>query len=112
MVRGKKLYSWGNNFLSKRPEMYLPSLWPTYFKKSKGCYVTDLSGKKYIDFNMGVGTNFLGYSNSKVDSAVKKAINDGNMSSLNCTEEVFSKKTCKFAQMVRWSKICKNWRRG
>ena len=38
---------------------------------------------------MGVGTNFLGYSNSKVDSAVKKAINDGNMSSLNCTEEVF-----------------------
>ena len=31
----------------KRPEMYLPSLWPTYFKKSKGCYVTDLSEKIY-----------------------------------------------------------------
>ena len=37
---------------------------------------------------MGVGTNFLGYSNKKIDSAVKKAINEGNMSSLNCTEEV------------------------
>ena len=37
---------------------------------------------------MGVGTNFLGYSNKKVDLAVKKAIDSGNMSSLNCTEEV------------------------
>ena len=26
----------GNNFLSKRPEMFLPSKWPTYFKSSKG----------------------------------------------------------------------------
>ena len=68
--------------------MFLPSKWPTYFKKAKGCVVTDLKGKKYYDFNMGVGTNFLGYSNNKVDLAVKKAIDDGNMSSLNCTEEV------------------------
>ena len=30
----------GNNFLSKRPEMFLPSKWPTYFKKAKGCVVT------------------------------------------------------------------------
>ncbi len=78
----------GNNFLSKRPEMFLPSKWPTYFKKSKGCSVIDLKDKKYFDFNMGVGTNFLGYSNKKIDFAVKKAIDKGNMSSLNCTEEV------------------------
>ncbi len=100
-LEAKNYIPGGNNFLSKRPEMYLPSLWPTYFKKSKGCYVTDLSGKKYIDFNMGVGTNFLGYSNSKVDSAVKKAINDGNMSSLNCTEEVFLAK--KLVNLHKWS---------
>jgi len=91
----------GNNFLSKRPEMFLPSKWPTYFKKAKGCVVTDLKGKKYYDFNMGVGTNFLGYSNNKVDLAVKKAIDDGNMSSLNCTEEVLLAK--KLIDLHKWS---------
>ena len=37
---------------------------------------------------MGVGTNVLGYSNSVVDNAVKKSILKGNMSTLNCKEEV------------------------
>ena len=37
---------------------------------------------------MGVGTNILGYSNSIVDNAVKKVIEKGTMSSLNCYEEV------------------------
>ena len=64
----------GNNFLSKRPEMFLPSIWPTYYKKASGCEVPDLKGKKYYDFTMGVGTNFLGYSNKKIDSAVKKRL--------------------------------------
>ena len=91
----------GNNFLSKRPEMFLPSRWPTYFKKSKGCSVIDLEDKKYFDFNMSVGTNFLGYSNKKIDFAVKKAIDKGNMSSLNCTEEVLLAK--KLVDLHKWS---------
>ena len=37
---------------------------------------------------MGLGTNILGYSNKKVDHAVKETINNGNMSTLNCKEEV------------------------
>ena len=36
---------------------------------------------------MGVGTNILGYSNLEVDNAVKKTIR-GNLSTLNCPEEV------------------------
>ena len=37
---------------------------------------------------MGVGTNTLGYSHSGVDSAVKKVIKKGNITTLNCPEEV------------------------
>ena len=37
---------------------------------------------------MGVGTNILGYSNKDVDKAVTKRLQKGNMSSLNCEEEV------------------------
>ena len=38
---------------------------------------------------MGIGTNLLGYGNEEVDEAVRRTINLGNMSTLNCPEEVF-----------------------
>ena len=37
---------------------------------------------------MGIGTNILGYSNSEVDKAVLKKLSEGNVSTLNCREEV------------------------
>ena len=79
----------GNMLLSKNPNLFLPEKWPTYYSKSKGVNLWDLNGKKFTDMSlMGVGTNILGYSNSIVDKAVKKVINDGNLTSLNCPEEV------------------------
>ena len=43
---------------------------------------------KFFDLSlMGVGTNILGYS-IKVDKAVYKIIKTGNLSTLNCKEEV------------------------
>ena len=80
----------GNQLLSKKPEMFLPKLWPTYFSKAKGIKVWDLSGKEYIDMSlMGVGTNILGYGNDVVDKAVSDAVVNGNLSTLNAPEEVY-----------------------
>ena len=31
--------------LSKRPEMFLPDKWPSYFESTKGCQVIDLDGE-------------------------------------------------------------------
>ena len=92
--RANKIIPSGNNFLSKNPRQFLPNNWPSYFVKSKGCEVWDADKKKYLDFClMGVGTNILGYANKKVDNDVKKIINQGTMSTLNCPEEViFSEK--------------------
>ena len=96
MKKGQKLYKrakniipGGNMLLSKRPEMWLPDQWPSYFSKAKGCKIWDLDGIEYIDMaSMGIGTNILGYSHSEVEEAVIKAVSDGNMSTLNCPEEV------------------------
>jgi len=80
----------GNSLLSKNPNLFLPNKWPTYFSRSKGCRVWDLNNKLYTDISlMGVGTNILGYCNNEVDNAVKKAVNEGNLTTLNCPEEVF-----------------------
>ena len=87
--RAKQIVPGGNMLLSKRPEMFLPDQWPSYFSKAKGCEVWDLDGNKYIDMSlMGVGTNILGYGHQNVDDAVLRAIQMGNLSSLNCAEEV------------------------
>lgn len=88
--RARQIIPGGNMLLSKRAEMFLPDLWPSYFSKAKGCKVWDLDGNEYIDMSiMGIGTNILGYGHPEVDEAVKKTIELGNMSTLNCPEEVY-----------------------
>ena len=88
--RAKRVIPGGNMLLSKRPEMFLPDFWPAYFSKTKACYVWDLDGNKYTDMSlMGVGTNILGYNCKDVDRAVAKVVSEGNLSTLNCPEEVF-----------------------
>jgi len=88
--RAKAIILGGNSLLSKNPNLFLPNKWPTYYSKSKGCKVWDLNNKLYTDMSlMGVGTNILGYCNSEVDQAVKKVVEKGNLTTLNCPEEVF-----------------------
>tara|TARA_B110000503_G_scaffold72571_1_gene112168 strand:- start:7832 stop:9139 length:1308 start_codon:yes stop_codon:yes gene_type:complete len=88
--KAKSLIPGGTMLLSKRPEMFLPELWPSYFSKAKGCSVWDLEGNELIDMSiMGIGTNTLGYGNDIVDTAVMETIKKGNMSTLNCPEEVY-----------------------
>ena len=87
--KAKGLIPGGNMILSKRSEMFLPDKWPTYYSKAKGCYIWSLDNEKFVDMSlMGVGTNILGYSNDEVDKAVIENITKGNMSTLNCKEEV------------------------
>jgi len=87
--KAKKIIPGGTQLLSKRPEMFLPNLWPSYYNKSKGCEVWDLDGKHYYDIGiMGIGTCVLGYANDAVNDAVKNSIDNGSMSTLNAPEEV------------------------
>ncbi len=88
--RAKNIIPGGNMLLSKRPDMFLPDKWPTYFTKAKGCMVWDMDNIKYKDLSlMSVGTNTLGYANPIIDNAVIQAIKKSNMSSLNSPEEVY-----------------------
>ena len=109
--RAKKIIPGGNMLLSKRPEMFLPEKWPTYFRKTKGCYVWDLDNQKLTDMAlMGVGTNTLGYSHPKVDEAVTNVINQGNMSSLNNPDEVILAE--KLIEIHPWADMARFARTG
>jgi glutamate-1-semialdehyde 2,1-aminomutase len=88
--RATRVIPGGNMLLSKRPGMFLPDQWPAYFSRAKGCRVWDLDGREYVDMSlMGVGTNVLGYGHPEVDEAVARTVQAGNMSTLNCPEEVY-----------------------
>jgi glutamate-1-semialdehyde 2,1-aminomutase len=106
----KKYIPGGNMFLSKRPERFLPNYWPTFYKKSKSCYVTDVNNRKYTDMIMSIGTNILGYAEPNVNRAVIKSIQNGNMSTLNCVEEQLLAK--KLIKMHSWSGGAKFARTG
>ena len=109
--RAKNIIPGGNMLLSKRSEMFLPDKWPSYFSKSKGCEVWDLDDNKFIDMTiMGVGTNTLGYGHPEVDEAVLKNINNGNMSTLNCPEEVQLAE--KLIDMHSWAEMVRFARSG
>jgi len=87
--KAKSIIPGGSQLLSKRSEMFLPEKWPSYYKKAKGVEIWDLDGNKFVDMCiMGVGACTLGYADDDVDNAVKKAISNGSMSTLNCPEEV------------------------
>ncbi|MDD5593359.1 MAG: aminotransferase class III-fold pyridoxal phosphate-dependent enzyme [Candidatus Margulisbacteria bacterium] len=87
--RAKRIIPGGTQLLSKRPEMFLPDLWPAYYEKAKGCYIWDLDGNRYLDMSyMGIGAAILGYADDDVDSAVKAAVDKGGMTTLNAPEEV------------------------
>ncbi|MHA8104563.1 aminotransferase class III-fold pyridoxal phosphate-dependent enzyme [Aquirufa nivalisilvae] len=107
--KAKTLIPGGTMLLSKRPEMFLPDNWPSYYSKAKGCKVWDLDGKEYLDMCiMGIGTNTLGYGNDEVDAAVIQTVQNGNMSTLNCPEEVWLAEELiqmnPWAQMVRFAR--------
>ena len=87
--QAKQLIPGGNQLLSKRSEMFLPQGWPAYYQKAKGVSVWDLEGREYIDMSiMGMGACILGYAHDRVNEVVKTAIDQGNMNTLNCYEEV------------------------
>ena len=109
--KAKTLIPGGTMLLSKRPEMFLPDLWPSYFSKAKGCKVWDLDGNELTDMSiMGIGTNSLGYGNDEVDAAVIETVKKGNMSTLNCPEEVYLAE--KLMEMNPWADMVRFARSG
>jgi glutamate-1-semialdehyde 2,1-aminomutase len=109
--RAKKVIPGGNMLLSKRPDIFLPMYWPTYYTKSQGCHVWGLDKKKYVDLSyMGVGTNILGYNNIQVNNSVFRAIKAGNLTTLNNPDEIILAE--KLIDIHKWADMAKFARTG
>ena len=110
-IRAKNIIPGGTMLFSKNPDLFLPKKWPSYFTKAKDCYIWDLENKKYVDMSfMGVGTNVLGYANSKIDNQVINSIKKSNMSTLNSNHEIFLAE--KLIEIHNWADMARFARTG
>jgi glutamate-1-semialdehyde aminotransferase len=86
--RANEIMPGGNSLFSKTPLRYCPGQWPAYYTTAKGIRIWTHE-KMYRDFSvMGAGNSTLGYGDPDVDGAVMLALSRGNVSTLNCPEEV------------------------
>ena len=109
--RAQRVIPGGNDFFTKRPDLFLPFGWPTYYQKAKGCLIWDLDGTQYLDMSiMGIGTNSLGYANDLIDGAVIEAIHNSNMSTFNAPEQVYLAE--KLIEIHPWFEMAKFARTG
>ncbi|NIA06247.1 MAG: aminotransferase class III-fold pyridoxal phosphate-dependent enzyme [Actinobacteria bacterium] len=108
-VKAKQLIPGGAQLLSKRPELFLPNQWPSYYSRAQGCFVWDLDGQKYCDVTIsGIGACLLGFADPDVNQAVKNVVDKGNMCTLNAPQEVeLAELLCDihpWADMVRYAR--------
>ncbi len=108
--KAKKIIPGGNMLFSKRSELLLPEKWISYYSKTKGAYIWDLNNKKYLDMLFFVGTCTLGYNHNQINQHVKKIVNKGVMSSLNCPEEVELAE--KLIELHPWAEMARFCRSG
>jgi glutamate-1-semialdehyde aminotransferase len=56
--------------------------YPLFAKEARGCRITDLEGRHYIDYLMGFGCALLGYAHEGVQRAVSEALDSAAVVSL------------------------------
>ena len=82
--------------------------YPLFAREAKGCRITDLEGRRYIDYVMGWGCALLGYANDRVQRAVADSLGSAGILSLppplelDVTRALCAKLEC--AEMAVFSK--------
>lgn len=69
--RADKVLPGGGIYLSRSADMAGRGVLPGFIASAKGCRVTDVDGKAYIDYLGANGPNILGYQHPEIEAAVR-----------------------------------------
>jgi glutamate-1-semialdehyde 2,1-aminomutase len=108
LERALKTIPLGSQTFSKSKTQYPAGISPYFITRGSGCRVWDVDGNEYIDFVSSLASVTLGYSDSDVNAAVRKQLEDGVIFSLphplemEVAERLVEMVPC--AEMVRFGK--------
>lgn len=108
--RAEQSIGQGTTTNSKHWNSHVKGVYPTHIEASSGPHLIDPSGKRYLDFICGLGTNLLGYGHPMVESEVSKYKFQGKSPSLPHVLEVEVAEQLK--QMFPWTQRWKFLKSG
>lgn len=108
LQRAKKATPLGAQTYSKSTRYYIEGNCPAFIERGKGCYLYDVDGNKFLDFVCALGPITIGYSDERVNEAVKQQLEKGITFSLQSEAELLlAEKVIEIipcAEMVRFVK--------
>lgn len=108
LLRAELVIPIGSQTFSKSRTQYPVGISPLYINKARGCHVWDIDGNKYIDLVSSLAAVTIGYSDSRINNAVRKQLRKGVTFSLPGTLEAeVAELICELvpsAEMVRFGK--------
>src|SRR5215471_5742735 len=69
-------------------KLMAPDTFPPFLSGGEGAYVFDIDGNRYLDYILGKGPVVLGYAHPRVQSAVHRQIDCGNLLSSSTLAQV------------------------
>jgi glutamate-1-semialdehyde 2,1-aminomutase len=66
----------------------VPSIYPLFIKRARGCRIEDLDGRTYIDFQCGFGAQYLGHAHPVLVDAIARAAEAGSINAIGHCAEV------------------------
>jgi glutamate-1-semialdehyde 2,1-aminomutase len=73
---------------SKNPDCFIKNVYPTHIKRGKGCELWDRNNNRFIDYICGLGTNLIGYADSRLCDIAENEMRSGMTFSLASLREV------------------------
>lgn len=94
---------------SKRPRSFVYNVYPTHVLSGNGAFLTDVNGRRYIDFICGLGTCLYGYNNHALTEVGIKAEKLGMNLSLSTIYEIeLAEKVKEYFTMVERVRFLKS----
>lgn len=81
-ARADRVLPGGGIYLTRSADMAGRGILPGFIAAAEGCHVTDVDGKRYVDFLGANGPNILGYRHPEVEAAADRVRRDITTASL------------------------------
>src|SRR5580700_11675076 len=86
----------------------LPDNYPQFFAAAKGTRITDVDGKKYVDFMCAFGTNLFGYGDEEINAAYVEQMARGDTFAATELVVELAEEFTKLVSHANWALFCKN----